>query len=164
MGLFDFFKKKNQSVEVSPNIYMGRDELVGMTLDIFDIANEFVEGQSKCYKGLDFSVKSLCVMDELLDDIGDVLDDLPEDKREALVTSCGSYVFEVARRNFGGSYSWNDSTNQLILVTGLPDFEVSIMAFNKVKSRIINRDEDSISFYFKGYVEYVSHRKWGLIV
>lgn len=164
MGLFDFFKKKNQSVEMSPNIYLGREELEGVTLDMFDIANECVEGQSKYYKGLDFSVKSLNVLDELLDDIRDIFDDLPEERQEALVTSCGSYVFEVARRNFGGAYFWNDSANQLILVTGLPDFEVSIMAFDKVKSRIINRDEDSISFYFLGYIENVMHRKSGLIV
>ena len=73
----------------------------------------------------------------------------------------GSYVFEVARRNYGGKYYWYDQMNQPILVTGQPNFEISIIAFDKVKMRIENGKEDKIPFYFNGYEERVKAGKSG---
>lgn len=51
--------------------------------------------------------------------------------------------------------------NQPILVTGLPKFEISITAFDKVRMRIENGKEDNIPFYFKGYEERVKRGKEG---
>jgi len=54
--------------------------------------------------------------------------------------------------------------NQPILVTGQPEFEVSIIAFEKVKGRLENGKEDNIPFYFAGYTERVQNKQSGMIV
>ena len=61
----------------------------------------------------------------------------------------------MARRNFGGQYFWYDARKQPILVTGLPQFEISLLAYDKVRGRLSNGPEDSIPFFFEGYVERV---------
>lgn len=81
-----------------------------------------------------------------------------------MITTVGSYIFEVARQNFGGKYFWYDKLNQPILVTGQPNFEASIIANDKVEKRLVNGVEDNIPFYFEGYVELVNAEKSGMIV
>ncbi|UUZ81047.1 hypothetical protein LJK88_41015 [Paenibacillus sp. P26] len=71
----------------------------------------------------------------------------------------GSYIFEVARRNYGGQYFWEQDRNQPVLVTGEPEYSVSIFAFDKVKGRIQNGKEDEIPYYFDGYIEAVKKGK-----
>ncbi|MFZ6013451.1 MAG: hypothetical protein ACOYXT_24120 [Bacteroidota bacterium] len=78
-----------------------------------------------------------------------------------VIQSVGAYIFEVARKNFGGKYFWYDQMNQPILVTGQPNFEISLLAFEKVKGRIHNGKEDNIPFFFQGYVERVAKAKPG---
>jgi len=64
------------------------------------------------------------------------------------IAQAGSYIFEVARRNLGGKYFWYDRLNQPIFVTGIPIFEISLLAFDKVKMRIENGKEDNIPYFF----------------
>jgi len=101
----------------------------------------------------DFSIESLQSLDELLDEAGDF--ELEEEQLDSISSMAGCYVFEVARRNFGGVYVWSPDRQQPVLVTGEPDFSVSLLAFDKVKGRIRNGAEDHIPFYFSGYVQAV---------
>ncbi|MOA16306.1 hypothetical protein D3C78_1365140 [compost metagenome] len=71
----------------------------------------------------------------------------------------GCYIFEVARRNYGGKYYWVQESKQPVLVTGEPDFSISILAFDKVKERILNGQEDNIPYYFEGYIHAVQKGK-----
>ena len=105
---------------------------------------------------LDYSVKSLELLDILLEEGADFL---PEEEQEGLVQMAGCYLFEVARRGFGGKYYWFSQGEQPVLVTGEPDFEVSILAFDKVKGRLQNGEEDNIPYYFEGYIEAVERGK-----
>ena len=50
---------------------------------------------------------------------------------------------------------------QPVLVAGLPDFQVSIRAWEKVKGRLTNGREDNIPFYIAGYKEHIEHAKKG---
>jgi hypothetical protein len=106
----------------------------------------------------------LKVVDEMLEEASDFYEDMNDDQRKNLINTVGSYIFEVARTNFGGQYFWYDQLNQPILVTGQPEFEVSILAFDKVKGRLENGKEDNIPFYFQGYVERVNNKQSGMIV
>jgi len=45
----------------------------------------------------------------------------------------GCYVFETARRNYGGTYYWLQDERQPVLIAGGPDFFVSVGAWQKVK-------------------------------
>lgn len=132
--------------------------------DMTKSAEFFVNSSSENFKGLDYSVKSLKVVDNILDEAFDFYTQMDKEQQQNLITTVGSYIFEVARQNFGGKYFWYDKLNQPILVTGQPNFEASIIANDKVEKRLVNGVEDNIPFYFEGYVELVNAEKSGMIV
>ena len=159
MGFLKLFRKKDNESSV------GNQETVNeFTNDMIKNAENFVSRTTNRFNGLDFSVKSLEVVDNVLEEASDFYEEMNETQRQNLITSVGSYIFEVARRNFGGKYFWYDHLNQPILVTGQPEFEVSMIAFDKVKGRLENGKEDNIPFYFAGYVERVQKKESAMIV
>ena len=109
----------------------------------------------------DYSIESLKPLDELIERFSEDQYLLKEDERQDFIRNVGFYIFEVARRNFGGEYFWYDHLEQPNFVTGLPDFQVSLLAFEKVKGRLKNGYEDNIPFFFKGYSERIAKAKPG---
>lgn len=101
----------------------------------------------------DFSVGSLDGVDELLDELSEF--EVDGDTLDSASSMAGCYIFEVARRNFGGNYYWVQEKEQPVLITGEPAFSVSIFAFEKARGRIVNGKEDHIPFYFEGYIQAV---------
>ncbi len=166
MGIFDFFKKdkKRENSEKSTHKSNQPEDLDDYTKDMIKSADFFISKNSDRFSGLDYSVKSLEVVENALDEASDFYDEMNDKQKENLIKTVGSYVFEVGRKNFGGKYFWYDKLNQPILVTGQPNFEVSILAFDKVKGRLENGIEDNIPFYFAGYVERVKNKESGMIV
>lgn len=157
MGFFKFFKGKNNQEDnhqsESNQIDDSQKEFIqNMTGN----AERIVEAYNEALGGtLDFSVNSLKVLDELLEQFHQNKDEIDEEMLSDLIGQAGAYIFEVARRNFGGKYYWYEQLNQPILVTGQPKFEISIIAFDKVKMRLENGKEENIPFYFNGYEERV---------
>jgi hypothetical protein len=132
------------------------------TKQISDDAEACVEHFRKKYgSGLDFSEESLVLIDEIIEEASDFYPEMQEGQQQWIVSSVGSYIFEVARRNFGGKYFWFDQRAQPILVTGQPKFEIAIVAFDKVEGRLLNGAEDNIPYFFKGYSERVRNAKEG---
>jgi hypothetical protein len=127
--------------------------------DVINTAENFTRNFSN--KGnFDYSAESLIKIDDLLDELSEF--ELDENTVHSVSSMVGSYIFEVARKNYGGEYYWIQESEQQILVTRKPDFDVSICAFQKVKDRLINGKEDKIMFYFKGYIDAVERgRKTG---
>lgn len=84
-----------------------------------------------------------------------------DDTMYNMCTMVGSYVFETARRNIaiGGSYYWMQEEEQPILVVGEPDFSVAIKAWEKVKKRLENGEEDNIPFYIDGFMTHIEQGK-----
>ena len=124
--------------------------------DIIGTANSFAENFND--KGnFDYSIASLQEVDELLEEMSDFAVD--EDTIYNMYTMVGSYVFETARRNYGGKYYWMQDEEQPILVAGEPDFSVAIKAWEKVKGRLENGEEDNIPFYIEGFREHVEQGK-----
>jgi hypothetical protein len=101
------------------------------------------------------------VLDSLIEDFSDFTDRSDEELIADFCAQAGSYILEVARRNYGGVYFWEDRLKQPMLKSGLPDFEISILAFEKVKNRIINGGEDNIPYFFKGYSECIRKAEKG---
>jgi Cys-tRNA synthase (O-phospho-L-seryl-tRNA:Cys-tRNA synthase) len=163
MGLFDFLKKKENNKFEHKNV-SSQESVDDFTKDMISSADFFLKTSSERFKGLDFSVKSLEVVESALDEASEFYEDMNQEQRHNLIKTIGSYIFEVARRKYGGKYFWYDQLTQPILVTGQPDFEVSILAFEKVKGRLENGKEDNIPFYFAGYEERVNNKQSGLIV
>lgn len=120
--------------------------------DILHTADSFTVNFSD--KGtFDYSVESLERVDALLEEFRDF--DWEEDHLYNLVSMVGCYVFETARRNYGGEYRWAEKQQQPVLIGGLPDFYVSVCVWEKVRGRIVNGPEDSIPFYIQGYKEHM---------
>lgn len=172
MKLFDFFKYKRTEV---------KDKEPPITLepggDVFDrIQQEFISKattnaekivrafNSKYDGAFDYSIRSLNVLDSLIEDFSDFADLSDEEIIEDFCAQAGSYILEVARRSYGGVYFWEDALKQPMLKTGLPEFEISILTFEKVKNRIVNGDEDNIPYFFKGYSECVRRAEKGNVV
>ncbi len=164
MGIFDLFRKKKVAKKEASTQNDKNEQLDDFTKDMMKSAEFFISSSSDRFSGLDYTVKSLEVIDTILDEAADFYNDMNETQKNNIINSVGSYIFEVARKNFGGRYFWYDKLNQPILVTGQPDFEVSIVAFEKVKGRLVNGKENNIPFYFAGYVERVKNKQSGMIV
>lgn len=124
--------------------------------DIISTAESFKNNFSD--KGnFDFSVLSLHEVDVILDELCEY--ELDHDTLDSVSSMVGSYIFEVARRNYGGKYYWIQEREQPVLVTGEPEFSISIFAFDKVRGRIQNGKEDDIPYYFDGYIKAVEKGK-----
>ena len=120
--------------------------------DITNTAAAFAENFKD--KGqFDYSVQSLEIVDELLEEMSDYA--LDEDNIYNTCTMVGCYVFETARRNYGGKYYWLQDEQQPILIAGEPDFSVTIKVWEKVRGRLENGAEDNIPFYIAGYKEHI---------
>ena len=123
--------------------------------DIIQTADNFVQSLPESHrKDFDYSVHSLAEVDDFLEWISDSLSG--DDDIYNMSSSVGCYVFETARRNYGGEYYWIKKEEQPILVAGEPDFAVTIRAWEKVRGRIVNGKEDSIPFYIAGYAEHIA--------
>lgn len=122
--------------------------------DIVNTANNFANGYGELLGyTFDYSVESLAEVDDMLDDVRSSEKD--EDMLYNVYTMSGCYVFETARRNYGGEYYWLEDEQQPILVAGEPDFSVTIKAWEKTKGYLENGAEDSLSFYIQGYKEHI---------
>lgn len=124
--------------------------------DIVGTANSFAKNFGDM-GNFDYSIKSLAEVDDLLEEMRD--DALDEDIIYNIYTMVGSYVFETARRNYGGEYYWLQDEQQPILVAGEPDFSVTIKVWEKVRGRLENGVEDNIPFYIEGFKEHIEKGK-----
>lgn len=125
--------------------------------DVVTTARNFAQNiQQHFDTPLDYSLSSLADIDDMLDGLSKRLDDLKEDAFFDLYTMTGCYVFEVARRSYGGEYFWIQEERQPVLVAGLPEFFVGIKAWEKVRGRLTNGEEDNIPFYIQGYEEHIA--------
>lgn len=128
--------------------------------DIMETAGNFTANMQEHGEiALDYSAESLREVDDLLEAFGQ--EELDEEALFNISSMVGCYVFETARRCYGGEYFWIEEEQQPILVAGLPEFSVGIKAWEKVKGRLINGKEDDIPFYVAGYAEHIGKAQKG---
>ncbi|MBB1558644.1 hypothetical protein HG437_004690, partial [Candidatus Saccharibacteria bacterium] len=94
------------------------------------------------YSMLDYSVKSLAVVDDVLDVLYREAADTTSKNhtvvleiKDAVAMDAGCYILEVAKRNFGGRYAWITEWNEPTIVTGEPEYSVSLGVCSKAKGR-----------------------------
>ena len=156
MGVFDFFRKKKGTIEIKT------EDLKQFTSDMQANAAALVKQFSET--NLDFSIDSLQALDEIIEENTHFFKQADDETKRKMIIKIGSYIFEVARQNFGGRYFWYDRLDQPILVTGQPEFEMSLLAYEKVKGRFMNGTEDNIPFFFDGYVQGVNNKENKMVV
>lgn len=161
MGLFNFRKKKEETA-AEPTPYNAEKMQAVFIRDMSANADKLAGAFNTRFNGaFDYSADSLLLLDKLLGEFAkrSGKSDLP--MQQDMIAQAGAYVFEVARRIYGGVYVWYEAKHQPILITGLPSFQVSLMAFEKIKDRLLNGEEDSIPVYFQLYAQKVESAKPG---
>ena len=108
---------------------------------------------------LDYSIESLSAVDDLLEELSDF--EWNKEQLYNITSMIGCYIFETARRNYGGEYFWLEKEQQPVLIAGLPDFRVQMKVWEKVRGRVLNGREDNIPFFIAGYKEYIERAKEG---
>ncbi|MDR0229364.1 MAG: hypothetical protein LBI72_09910 [Flavobacteriaceae bacterium] len=155
MGVFKFFNKEGQK-----EVQLGSSDIECLfSKEIASKAAYFVTSHAERFDELDYSVESLKVVDNILDDIACHYEDIDATILHIIVTLTSSYIFEVAKRNFGGKYYWYEELQQPIFVTSKPHFEVSLLVFEKVKRRLKYGYDDHIPLFFDGFVKSVNQEE-----
>lgn len=109
---------------------------------------------------LDYSQPSLRLVDQILHEFFLKKSPLPDD----LHFLVSAYIFETARRQFGGDYMRFNHDNPFALVIGDPDFHVIILVMEKVKKRTMNGPEDNIPFFYEGIAPLVEEKVNAILI
>lgn len=140
MGLFDFLRKPKMPATME----------AAMVSQAQDFIDAFLDLQAPIdARQLNYSRDSIALVDKVLQDFYAQQAPLPED----LHFLASAYVFECARRQYGGRYLRGDEPNPFVLVIGEPDFQIGFCAMEKVASRAANGPEDSLVFFYDGIAE-----------
>lgn len=162
MRFFDFFNgtgKKDPAGKNTENTGpAGLDKALGA------LAASFLQKYAPRYPGLDYSIGSLDVLELLLQDASGFYSEMTPAQQQKITEGSGAYLFEVARKNVGGTYYWYQKLDQPVLITGQPDFETGILAYHQVRNRLKNGPEESIPAYFNGYLENVKQSRSAIII
>ncbi|MBN8666422.1 MAG: hypothetical protein J0M30_02895 [Chitinophagales bacterium] len=160
MGLFSWKKKK----ELPPErpAYDAEKLQAIFIRDMTANAERLAQAFNPRFNGaFDYTGDSLLLLDKLMDEFSTHASKMDPRVMQDMIAQAGAYLFEVARRKFGGVYVWFEERHQPVLITGLPDYQVTILAFAKIKDRIENGLEDSIPVFFQQYTEKVTRAKPG---
>ncbi|MHC2219478.1 hypothetical protein [Rhizobium leguminosarum] len=145
MGIFDFLKRRKMPATIEN----------AMASQATDFVNAFSHPRAPVDASkLDFSEGSLHLVDQVLQDFYRRQAALPDD----LHFLASAYVFETARRQFGGRYLRGDQENPFVLVIGEPDFRIGVFVMGKIKGRAANGPEDNIPFFYAGIAPLVDRR------
>lgn len=112
-------------------------------------AEEFVITYGVHYKGLDYSVQSINVLDRLLCDITPNWGEMSADIKHEVITNASSYVLWVIKQQCGGSFYWSEQRLQPVLVIGEPNYRVALMAQDRVKNKVEKTDAPGIILLYR---------------
>lgn len=109
---------------------------------------------------LDFSEASLDLVDADLQDYHLKLGEFTEE----LHIMFSAYIFECAKKQYGGRYLNGNERNPYILVIGEPDFQIGFSAMEKVIMRIDNGMDDNIRFFYQGIAPLFNAKKSATLI
>jgi hypothetical protein len=110
---------------------------------------------------LDYSEETLFVLEAMACEASPHLQEMTDHQRQGLVQALGSYLLEVARRSYGGTYQWSHPRGQPVLVFGEPAFHIALLAWGKVKGRLSGDPADDLVFHYNGFAERAADPKPG---
>lgn len=103
---------------------------------------------------LDYSIASITALDSVLEEVHGGR--LSLDPMETV--GAAAYIYEVARRHYGGLYEVCDDDDPVVLVTGEPEYAVCLCAISKVERRVRNGASERLPEFFLHYLRAVSER------
>jgi hypothetical protein len=109
--------------------------------------------QERANGALDYSPKSLDVIDEMLEEAAPYVAEMDATSVDKLVHYAGCYLFQVARRAHGGQFYWHEGRDQPVLVVGEPNYRVALLTWDRVRQRLAGDPADNIPFFYAGFEE-----------
>ena len=110
---------------------------------------------------LDYSEATLSVLEAMASEASPYVQEMTDEQRQGLVQALGSYLLEVARRTYGGTYRWYQQRDQPVLVFGEPTFHIALLAWDKVNGRLGGDPADDLVFHYNGFAERARAPKLG---
>lgn len=139
---------------------MSPEEQQKLALKIYDNAQKYIEDYDE-ENELNYSENSLLSVNKFIEDQYQFGDPLNAEYNNEIMELVSSYVLEVARRIYGGNYTWNEGTTEPVLITGQPEFEISFSVYDKVRTRLETEHSENIIYYFNLFAEKVKNAKPG---
>lgn len=110
---------------------------------------------------LDYSKKSVAVLEALLDELSHQSLSLSEDELQIQVQEYGCYLLMTAKHVSGGTFYWNDEFTQPMLIVGEPGACIALFTWNKVKGRLLGDKKDNIAYFFEEFANNAKHPESG---
>lgn len=131
-----------------------------LTEDFKEMAEGFAnEHNNDMVSSFDFSPFSLQIVDDYMNALGQENPD--EDTLHQVSVVVGSYVFEVAKRNWGGEYQWVESEQAPVLIYQSQNSTITLFTWNKVRDRIVKGVNHSLFDHVEGFSHQVTRIKEG---
>ena len=125
-----------------------------LTQFIEDSAKQLIVDSSvRTGNRLDLTEESLGLIEAMLDEAVEPTKASAADVRERIVELFGCYILEVARKRFGGRYSWYAAQNAPVLVLGDGQASLAFLTWGKVAGRLSGDTGDNIPFFYQGFAE-----------
>lgn len=102
---------------------------------------------------LNFTPDSLHIVDDMLAEAAAHIPPLTEERRREVVQAFGSYVLEVAHREFGGAFQWAQKDDAPVLVVGDPEFEISLMTWSRVAHRLTGDPAAGVTSFYRDFAD-----------
>jgi len=130
-----------------------------------DVQDEFIERVHAAAEDFLTAVPDRDALDYALDSVvalEAVLDEAYQGRltlSPMQIVGAAAYLYEVARRHYGGLYEVCDDDDPVVLVTGEPEFEVCLCAISKVERRLREGEVEALTTFFQRYVSAVNARE-----
>ena len=158
--LFGGAKSRQKAPDFAwPMKFLVSDSIEEDMVKLAAITVEKYGGQSN--DTLDYSPASMKAVEAILSNLSNEPFEYSNDEINEIVVYFSAYIFETARREFGGKYKWWEMRNQPLLVVGEPEFSVGILAGDKVCGRLFGDTADNIPFFYEGFLEHARRAEPG---
>lgn len=118
---------------------------------VSNAAQEFVDAAQPETGQLDYSLSSIHALDSALEAAH--LGNLPLTPMQTV--GAAAYLYEVARREYGGQYEVCDDEDPVVLVTGGSAAEICLGAIAKVERRIRYGSDEAMPAFFERFIRAV---------
>ncbi|MBI0060536.1 MULTISPECIES: hypothetical protein [Gilliamella] len=96
---------------------------------------------------LDYSEKSITVVEMIIGEMADKSFGLPEEQLNMISQEYGCYLLLTAHKLYGGQFFWNQEFEQPMLICCEPDATIALLTWNKVKGRLLGDKTDHIAYF-----------------
>ncbi|RKS87171.1 hypothetical protein DES39_0388 [Orbus hercynius] len=100
---------------------------------------------------LDYSEKSISVVEVILSEMAEKSLLLTEDQVTMLTQEYGCYLLFTAYKLYGGEFFWHGEQEQPMLIVGEPEANIVLLTWHKVKGRLMGDKLDNVAYFLEQF-------------